>query len=48
VAAASSSFLLVAVVVAAATAACYSSTERLEVLPGMIGKTVVVRGGGEP
>jgi hypothetical protein len=23
-----------------------SSTERLEVLPGMIGKTVVVRGGG--
>jgi hypothetical protein len=35
---------------AAATAAvtCCSSTERLEVLPDMIGKTVVVRGGGEP
>jgi hypothetical protein len=31
---------------AAAMAACCSSTERLEVLPGMIGKTVVVRGGG--
>jgi hypothetical protein len=39
VAAASSSFLL-------AAAACCSSTERLEVLPDMIGKTVVVRGGG--
>jgi hypothetical protein len=38
---ASSSFLL------AAAAACCSSTERLEVLPDMIGKTVVV-GGGEP
>jgi hypothetical protein len=36
-----SSFLL-----AAATVACCSSTERLDVLPGMIGKTVV--GGGEP
>jgi hypothetical protein len=34
------------IVAAAAVAACYSSTERLEVLPGMIDKTVVVRGGG--
>jgi hypothetical protein len=48
VAAVSSSFLLAAAVAAAVTAAYYSSTERLEVLPGMIGKTVVVRGGGEP
>jgi hypothetical protein len=39
----SSSFLLA---VAAATVACYSSTERLEVLSGMIGKTVIVKGGG--
>jgi hypothetical protein len=32
----------------AASAAAYcSSTERLEVLPGMVSKTVVV-GGGEP
>jgi hypothetical protein len=34
----SSSFLLVVV--------CCSSKERLEVLSGMIGKTMVVRGGG--
>jgi hypothetical protein len=49
VAAASSSFLLAAA--ATAPAACCSSTEWLEVLPGMIGKTMVVRvvvGGGEP
>jgi hypothetical protein len=30
----------------AVAAACCSSTEGLEVLPSMVGKTVVVRGGG--
>jgi hypothetical protein len=38
---------LAAAAAVAAMAACCLSTERLEVLPGMIGKTVVV-GGGEP
>jgi hypothetical protein len=38
---ASSSFLLAAAVV------CCSSTERLEVLLGMVDKTVVVGGSGE-
>jgi hypothetical protein len=42
--ASSSSFLLAA---AAATVVCCSSTERLEVLFGMVGKMVVV-GRGEP
>jgi hypothetical protein len=40
-AAVTSSFLLAVVAVA-----CCSSIERLKVLPGMVGKTVVVRGGG--
>jgi hypothetical protein len=41
--AASSSFLAVA----AAAAACFPSmVERLEALPGMVEKTMVVRGGG--
>jgi hypothetical protein len=46
IAVASSSFLLAAAAAAAAVMVCCSSTERLEVLPGMVGKTVVVRGGG--
>jgi hypothetical protein len=45
--AASSSFLLVPAAAVAAVA-CYSSMERLELLVGMVGKTVVVVGGGEP
>jgi hypothetical protein len=41
-----SSFLL-ATVAAAAAACCPSTVERLDFLPGIVGKTVVV-GDGEP
>jgi hypothetical protein len=44
---ASSSFLLAVVAVVAAVAYCLSMVERLELLPNMVSKTVVV-GGGEP
>jgi hypothetical protein len=46
VAVASSSFLLVTVAVVVIV--CCSSTERMEVLLGIVDKTVVVMGGGEP
>jgi hypothetical protein len=43
----SSPFLLAGATVTVVAVVTYcSSTERLEVLPGMVAKTVVVRGGG--
>jgi hypothetical protein len=38
----------VAAAVVATAACCPLTVERLELLPGIVGKTVVVVGGGEP